>query len=80
MAAIHLLTDKRVQDAGSGDHADGGGLSLRIDGSNAKWLYRATASKGLRCRTSPSTIGEQGLKRRFFFGSVVGLFSETLVG
>jgi len=36
MAAIHLLTDKHVQEAVDGDHTDGGGLSLRISGSGGK--------------------------------------------
>ena len=53
MTAIHLLTDKHVQEAGNGDHADGGGLSLRIYGNNAKWLYRAIVPGK---ETSPSNV------------------------
>jgi hypothetical protein len=58
MAAIHLLIDKFVQEASDGDHADGGGLSLRINGNSGKWLYRDTSSEAYelerQCRMGTS--------------------------
>jgi len=40
MAAVQLLTDKRVQEVAVRDHADAGELSLRIDGDSGKSLHR----------------------------------------
>lgn len=46
--AIHLLTARQIQTAGNGDHADGGGLVLKIYGGRARWLFRFTNSAGRR--------------------------------
>lgn len=64
MAAIHLLTDKHLQEAGNGDHADGGGLSLRINGISAKWLYRYTAPCGKRRTMALGIAIRTGTKRQ----------------
>ncbi len=41
--AINLLTARGVQTAGNGDHADGGGLFLRVTPEGASWVLRFTA-------------------------------------
>jgi integrase len=46
--AIHLLTAREVQAAGTGDHRDGGGLLLKVYGSRARWLFRYTNPAGVR--------------------------------
>src|SRR5882762_1544219 len=45
---LHVLSPREVQAAGSGDHADGGGLFLRVKESNANWLLRYTSPSGRR--------------------------------
>jgi integrase len=47
-AKLHLLTVREVQTAGEGDHADGGGLLLRVRGALSSWVYRYTAASGRR--------------------------------
>jgi Arm DNA-binding domain len=47
-ARLHLLTARQVQSAADGDHADGGGLLLRIRGDSAAWVFRYTALSGKR--------------------------------
>ncbi len=47
-ARLHLLTARQVQAAGDGDHADGGGLLLRVRGESAAWVLRYTAVTGRR--------------------------------
>ncbi|UCG98852.1 MAG: DUF4102 domain-containing protein [Burkholderiales bacterium] len=64
MAVIHLLKETLVQDAGDGDHADGGGLSLRIDGANAKWVFRYTAPSGKRRAMALGTAVRSGTRRQ----------------
>jgi integrase len=63
MASIHLLTVEAVQEAPDGDHADGGGLSLRVEGSNAKWVYRYTAPSGKRRAMALGTAVRSGTRR-----------------
>jgi integrase len=46
--AEKLLTVRQVQTAGDGDHADGGGLMLRVRGASASWVLRYTAPSGRR--------------------------------
>jgi hypothetical protein len=46
--AIHLLTARQVQAATNGDHADGGGLVLKVRASRARWLFRFTSPAGVR--------------------------------
>lgn len=46
--ALHRLTVREVQCAGDGDHADGGGLVLRVRGESASWLFRFTSPAGRR--------------------------------
>jgi len=46
--AIHLLTARQVQAASNGDHADGGGLVLKVNTNRARWLFRFTSPAGLR--------------------------------
>lgn len=64
MAAIHLLTDRYIQEAGAGDHGDGGGLSLRINGNSGKWLYRYTAPSGKRRTMALGIAVRTGTKRQ----------------
>ncbi len=45
---LHLLTVREVQVAQDGDHADGGGLLLRIAGAHASWVFRFTSPIGRR--------------------------------
>lgn len=47
-AKLHLLASKQVQHAADGDHADGGGLLLRVRGGSASWVLRYTAASGKR--------------------------------
>ena len=47
-AKLHLLSSREVQTAGEGDHADGGGLLLRVRAQSASWVLRYTASTGRR--------------------------------
>jgi integrase len=46
--AIHLLTARQVQAAANGDHADGGGLVLKIHAGRSRWLFRFTSPAGIR--------------------------------
>lgn len=45
---LHLLTARQVQSAGDCDHADGGGLLLRVRDGSAAWVFRYTATSGRR--------------------------------
>jgi integrase len=45
---LHLLTVREVQTASEGDHADGGGLLLRVRGESSSWVFRYTAVDGRR--------------------------------
>lgn len=45
---LHMLTAREVQAAGQGDHGDGGGLSLRVQGTAASWVFRYTDPTGKR--------------------------------
>ncbi len=45
---LHRLTAREVHAAQSGDHADGGGLMLRVNGPAASWVLRYTAPTGKR--------------------------------
>jgi len=47
-AKLHLLTARQVQAAGDGDHGDGGGLFLRVNGPSVNWVLRYTAPSGKR--------------------------------
>ena len=47
-AKLHLLSVRAVQTAGDGDHSDGGGLTLRVAGAAAAWVFRYTAATGKR--------------------------------
>jgi integrase len=46
--ALHRLTVREFQTAGEGDHADGGGLMLRVRGDGASWVLRFTSAAGRR--------------------------------
>jgi integrase len=46
--ALHRLTVREFQAAGEGDHADGGGLMLRVRGDGASWVLRFTSAAGRR--------------------------------
>lgn len=46
--ALHLLTVREVTTAGDGDHADGGGLLLRVRGASSAWVLRYTSPSGRR--------------------------------
>lgn len=45
---LHLLSVREIQSAGDGDHADGGGLILRVRGTSCAWVFRYTAPSGKR--------------------------------
>jgi integrase len=45
---LHLLTARGVLAAGAGDHSDGGGLFLRVNGPSVNWVLRYTAPSGRR--------------------------------
>jgi len=45
---FHVLSPREVQLAGAGDHADGGGLFLRVRLSTESWLLRYTSPSGCR--------------------------------
>jgi hypothetical protein len=45
---LHRLTVRELQSAGEGDHADGGGLMLRVRGDSASWVLRFTSATGRR--------------------------------
>jgi integrase len=45
---LHLLATRQVQSAGEGDHADGGGLLLRVRGESSSWVFRFTSPSGRR--------------------------------
>lgn len=47
-ARLHVLTAREVQAAKQGDHGDGGGLSLRVQGTAASWVLRYTDTTGKR--------------------------------
>lgn len=47
-ANLHRLTARQVHQAGEGDHADGGGLVLRVRAVSASWVLRFTAPSGRR--------------------------------
>jgi integrase len=47
-ARLHLLTAREVQNAPDGDHADGGGLLLRVRPGSVSWVFRFTAPSGRR--------------------------------
>ena len=44
----NLLTARRVHVAAAGDHSDGDGLMLRVNGTRASWVFRSTAPSGKR--------------------------------
>lgn len=46
--ALHLLSARQVLAAPDGDHADGGGLFLRVRSGNAAWVLRYTSPAGRR--------------------------------
>ncbi len=46
--ALHLLTAREVCSARDDDHADGGGLFLRVRGKSSAWVLRYTAPSGRR--------------------------------
>ena len=45
---LHVLTVRQVQTAGEGDHADGGGLLLRVRDASMSWVFRYTSATGRR--------------------------------
>lgn len=45
---LHALTAVQVQQAADGEHSDGGGLQLRVQGARAQWVLRYTAPSGRR--------------------------------
>lgn len=45
---LHRLSARQIQCAAGGDHADGGGLMLRVRGGSASWVYRFTSPTGRR--------------------------------
>lgn len=45
---LNLLTVREVMNAATGDHGDGGGLILRVDGTSARWVFRFTSPAGRR--------------------------------
>ncbi len=45
---LHRLTARQVQAAGDGDHADGGGLLLRVRDKSCAWVFKYTAPTGKR--------------------------------
>lgn len=47
-ARLHLLTAREVQNARKGDHADGGGLLLRVSDAGCSWVLRYTSPSGRR--------------------------------
>lgn len=47
-ATLHRLSAREMQAARDGDHADGGGLMLRVRGDSASWVYRYTSPTGRR--------------------------------
>lgn len=47
-ARLHLLTAREVQNARKGDHADGGGLLLRVSDAGCSWVFRYTSPSGRR--------------------------------
>lgn len=47
-AGLHRLTAREVQAASAGDHADGGGLFLRVTEDSASWVLRYTGPTGKR--------------------------------
>lgn len=47
-ARLHRLTALQVQTAGDGDHADGGGLVLRVQAGRGSWVFKYTAPSGRR--------------------------------
>ena len=65
-ARLHLLTVKQVHAAKEGDHADGGGLLLRVRGESCAWVFRYTSPAGRRremglgvaLRGSPAQAGD----------------------
>lgn len=65
-ARLHLLTALEVRAAKDGDFSDGGGLTLRVRGDSASWVFRFTSPSGRRremglgiaLRGSPKQAGE----------------------
>jgi len=60
---LHLLTAREVQSARDGQHADGGGVFLRVAGANANWVLRYTGPDGKRhdMGLGPAERSSQGL-------------------
>jgi integrase len=48
VGALHRLTAREVLAAKDGDHADGGGLMMRVRAPSASWVLRFTAPGGRR--------------------------------
>src|SRR6478735_2926358 len=46
--AINRLSTREVQLAKDGDHSDGGGLALRVQGGSSSWVLRFTSPAGKR--------------------------------
>jgi integrase len=47
-ATLHRLSARQIQAAAEGDHADGGGLMLRVRNGSASWVFRFTSPSGRR--------------------------------
>lgn len=71
--ALHVLSARAVQTAQAGDHADGGGLFLRVGSAGASWVFRYTAPDGrrremgvgpARCLTLPAAGESVALARK----------------
>jgi hypothetical protein len=45
---LQVLSAREVQAACDGDHADGGGLILRVRGAHSTWVFRYTSPSGRR--------------------------------
>lgn len=52
--AEKLLTVRQVQHAGDGDHADGGGLFLRVRAGSGAWVFRFTSPTRLTKSGKPA--------------------------
>jgi integrase len=48
VSKLHQLSVREIQHAAEGDHADGGGLLLRIRHGSEAWVYRFTSPAGRR--------------------------------
>jgi integrase len=62
-ARLHLLSARGVLSAANGNHADGGGLQMRVGAQGASWVLRYTSPTGRRREMGLGIVARSNLKQ-----------------